>query len=739
MLHILLFLISLCDKSAADRPHVRDSVRVLADSLIAHNNHREAAETLAQLTEGREAIDYVKMGNAYLAGGRRGKAKKAFMKAIDLGAEAEGYHGIGLVYRDMVAHGQLALINFRKALGKDPNFAESQYQIAQIYRTLRPLEAKTAYRATIKLNENHSDAYFQLGKLLEEEGRPVEAKAAYKKQIEQNPSHGFASLNLGRQIYGEGKKLLAARVFGALMEAGGEVETASYLEMALMSYDAQDFGNAERLFEAYIDRLPEGRRLAFTDIAHVASDEDLALLSSIPEVDHDEMCRRYWRRLDPSPLSESNERLVEHFRRVAYSINQFSKGEQPFDERGRVYVRFGRPDHVSTSDEVSGEVESYLVRARENFVSWMRLGVEVRPGLPTYPVGGDERWEYWVYAELGGGLEFTFTSRFSDGKYRYASIPKIGPLTSINEFLSMHGDNVSAEASRGESSHYIQDFATFPINFFYYPASFRGADGKTRLELYYGLPANDIARSKQRGGDDLIVFDRAIALYDSMWNEVYREIDQMTFRVPTDQQANEGAFIPGIVPVDLAPGDYWMSLQIRDRLSGKSQVYKQWIVLDDYAPRDELQISDIELAFYVGETLAEDGEFYKNGLKVIPMSSKAFQRDQNAFVYFELYNLARDSFGQSKYQIEYTVLSHTARSTPAKILRGLGRILRVVESDQEVKVSFEQTGDGETDIAYVELDIRESRPGGQMVKVKVTDLLTDVSAEKSIKFSVDGI
>ena len=235
------------------------------------------------------------------------------------------------------------------------------------------------------------------------------------------------------------------------------------------------------------------------------------------------------------------------------------------------------------------------------------------------------------------------------------------------------------------------------------------------------------------------MFDRAIALYDSMWNEVYREIDQMTFRVPTDQQANEGAFIPGIVPVDLAPGDYWMSLQIRDRLSGKSQVYKQWIVLDDYAPRDELQISDIELAFYVGETLAEDGEFYKNGLKVIPMSSKAFQRDQNAFVYFELYNLARDSFGQSKYQIEYTVLSHTARSTPAKILRGLGRILRVVESDQEVKVSFEQTGDGETDIAYVELDIRESRPGGQMVKVKVTDLLTDVSAEKSIKFSEDGI
>ena len=64
-------------------------------------------------------------------------------------------------------------------------------------------------------------------------------------------------------------------------------------------------------------------------------------------------------------------------------------------------------------------------------------------------------------------------------------------------------------------------------------------------------------------------------------------------------------------------------------------------------------------------------------------------------------------------------------------------MLRMVEGDQEVKVSFEQTGEDETDIAYVELDITESKPGGQKVSVKVTDLLSEVSAEKSITFSVD--
>ena len=119
------------------------------------------------------------------------------------------------------------------------------------------------------------------------------------------------------------------------------------------------------------------------------------------------------------------------------------------------------------------------------------------------------------------------------------------------------------------------------------------------------------------------------------------------------------------------------------------------------------------------------------------MSSRSFRRDQNAFVYFEIYNLTRDGFGQSQYRVEYTVRSHTERSAPARILRGLGRMLRVVEGEQEVKVAFEQTGEGSTDISYVELDITESRAGNQVVSVKVTDMLTEISAKKSIQFSVD--
>ena len=714
----------------------QDSIRSEAQAYIQSDRPKLAAETIRKLEKAKVArdVDYLLMGEAYLAADDRGKAKGAYQKAVKLGAKAAGFHGIGLVYKEMGAHGHMALVNFRKALGSDPGFAEAQYQIAEVYTTLRPLEAEAAYRSAISMKADHRDAHYKLGQLLEVDGRHAEAKASYQAQIEANPKHGFASLSLGRQLFTEGKKRTAARIFSNLMEAGGEVETESYLEMAMMSHEARDYDSAQRLYEEHIDRLDASDRKPFTDITHVASREDLAVLADAPNDQQDEMRRRFWARLDPAPLSTANERLVEHYRRVAVARSRYSEGEEPFDERGRAYVRLGRPDHVSSSDDIQAETRRSVIHARENFVSRMRLGTEIRPGLPTYPMSGDVRWEYWVYSDIDKGIELTFTSRFSDGKYRYAEIPTEGSLASINEMLSLHGDNVVAEASIGSASRYRPDFADLPIDFYYYPASFRGDEGSTRLEVYYGLPAGDIARSR-RGGEDLVVFDRAIALHDSLWNEVHRSTDKMVFRAPTDQQVEASAFIPGVMPVNLSAGDYWMSLQIRDRLSGKSQVYKQRIRVDDYASKELLQISDIELAFFVGSS--EGDEFTKGDLRVIPMSSRSFRRDQNAFVYFEIYDLSRDAFGQTRYRVEYTVRSHTERSVPARILRGLGRVLRMVEGEQEVQISFEQTGEEEQDVAYVELDIRQAKPGEQMVKVKVTDLLTEQSTEKSIRFTVD--
>lgn len=57
----------------------------------------------------------------------------------------------------------------------------------------------------------------------------------------------------------------------------------------------------------------------------------------------------YWVQLDPTPAQLSNERLIEHWQRIAESRERFTKnGETIYgtDERALIYIRYGEPDRT---------------------------------------------------------------------------------------------------------------------------------------------------------------------------------------------------------------------------------------------------------------------------------------------------------------------------------------------------------------------------------------------------------
>ncbi|REL39267.1 GWxTD domain-containing protein, partial [Rhodohalobacter sp. SW132] len=61
--------------------------------------------------------------------------------------------------------------------------------------------------------------------------------------------------------------------------------------------------------------------------------------------------RGYWIQLDPTPSRTVNERLIEHWQRIAESRNRFTKNNSTIygtDERAMIYVRYGEPDRVQT-------------------------------------------------------------------------------------------------------------------------------------------------------------------------------------------------------------------------------------------------------------------------------------------------------------------------------------------------------------------------------------------------------
>lgn len=507
------------------------------------------------------------------------------------------------------------------------------------------------------------------------------------------------------------------------------------LIQATNAQNDHDYVRAQDLFEQYIQTLPTKEQALFTDIVYVASNRDLKVYKRISDSDKAEIKRRFWIQADPSPLTHVNERLIEHYRRVAYARANFGAGRFPWDDRGEVYVRFGAPDHISRSGDMQLEMDREVQDARQNFVNRRRLSLQVTPGQPIFPVPRDTWWSYWVYTDLDKGTEFTFVRRFNRYIYEFAPMPDGLGVGLTADLMAYQGQMVFNDLVSREPWVYQADFSQLPIDFFYYPAAFRGAQGKTRLEIYYGLPASEMARLPTDENSDRILLDRGLAIFDSMWVEQHRIHDQLTLTMPSKKQILDNAFIPGMMTFEVAPGSNYLALQVRDVVSGKSQVYQQALVIDDFSDRETLLMSDIELAFWIGAS-DKAGEFVKNGLHVVPMASKAFRVDQTAFVFFEIYNLKKDKFEQTKYEIEYVFQSQEKGITPVRALRGLGRMLKLKEKSKEVTVSYEQTGKESDEVAYVELDLQDVEPGAQKVRIEVTDLVADKKVRKEILFEI---
>lgn len=102
------------------------------------------------------------------------------------------------------------------------------------------------------------------------------------------------------------------------------------------------------------------------------------------------------------------------------------------------------------------------------------------------------------------------------------------------------------------------------------------------------------------------------------------------------------------------------------------------------------------------------------------------------FVYYEIYNLKRDTFGQTRYQISYEV---ETRTSEGKIqIPFLAKLRR--KQGEKIGFEFDQTGTKETENDYFELDLAEAKPGRYELKMKVKDLETLQTTSQTSQFSI---
>jgi len=111
----------------------------------------------------------------------------------------------------------------------------------------------------------------------------------------------------------------------------------------------------------------------------IAADNEIDEFKNAPESERPRLWAAFWARRDPTPGTGENEALEEHLRRVQFAIENYSDAGPAWQsDRGRVYIKFGEPDHTEVKIEPQYQGEYliwYYYKQNLTFVFYDRSGL----------------------------------------------------------------------------------------------------------------------------------------------------------------------------------------------------------------------------------------------------------------------------------------------------------------------------------------------------------------------------
>ena len=807
-------LVELIHDPGGDLVQDRSVDRAQVDSLLSagvamlESGNPLAPQALEMVTRvaPRFALGHSKAGYAYLESGELDKALASFERATRLDHRlAEAYNGLGLVFQQRPKARHDAIRYFQKALQYDRDYIDARFNIAKIRYALKEYDVKGDCEKLLEMDPTFGPAHLLLGEWYETFHKDYERAALhYAQYMSLRPDdprgrNRLAAVYLKSREYARIVELLEdyARVHP------DDAEILPILAQACLKLEALD--QADVYFKRYLESLSAEERALFGDISLVASEVELGAFEASPEALKGAFLQRFWNEKDPDLTTSANERQLEHYRRVWYARRSFSSGQQPWDRRGDVYVRFGEPDHRSRSDMMNVDQSLAVQRVKERLaraiygtsvpakyflkpaedakgirhiagdyklqaspfesiypgpvypVQSLRqslgegpefsaklannpesntLASDALPPTNYRPVSSEEdasmvAWETWVYVDVGGGIEITFTDEFQNGIYDYAPSPSDSRIP-VRQQASLNRYNprtVTAQAASATPNYYKFEANEDPFTFYYDLADFR-KDHRSSLEVYLGVP-HVVGHYQQEKDETRIEVERTVALLNRQTGEIYRREGQLVFENDGDLTGRRDGFVPDMVRLAIPAGRYLMEVGLTDRLSLSRGRYRQEVIVEPYGGQG-LQISDLQLAWRI-ETELTGSRFSKGEVRVIPMPTRTYGPGQSVFVYYEIYNMEKDAFGQTNYTVSYTITSGDIPSAVSNI----SRLFRwEAGKREELAVTYEQLGDAAREMEYVELALDEQVPGRYSLKVSINDMNSGERAEKDVVFVI---
>jgi GWxTD domain-containing protein len=699
-------------------------------------------------------------------------ARAALEKATKLDATLTAAHfAIGRTYLELDENPEAAIPHFKTALDVDSTYAEALAQLALAYhQTGKKRDARSTADRAIKLDPRLAVPYRILAENYVETGNTTASLAYFKRYLDRNP----ADEHTARQFAGY---LLDEERWEDLYEVTSRLnETESLPLLAISLINKGEHEGAMQAFQDYMASLEEEEAALYEDITFVGLKREVRAYRTVPETAKTAFLKQFWMRRDPFKTSGGAMRRAEHYRRVWHARQTFGEKKFPWDRRGEVYIRYGEPYWRSSSKDLNAIVPPEVQHVQDLMAARLYGSESVDHTFvgPVYPIrhqtdaglslsnpsvhsgellglqsykpvtaGSDWStipWESWVYTDVGGGIEISFTDEFLSGNYNYAPIPTLteddmtrlelsqgSALAFIGRITEYAPAALVSRVASEEPERY--DLALLePLHFFYEALAYRGADGLTDLQINLALPIDNIAMDDDP--DTNVVVERRVVLLRGT-REVDRSVENLGVGINA-MNRDQGLLAVERVNMAIQPGEYELRIQASRRNTNRVQVYGQALELIDFSKPD-LALSDLQIAQHVSEAdPAQPSKFTRNGWDIRPAPARTFRQGEPLFVYYEIYNLTKDSFGQTRYKISYEVQTRTQEgSIKIPFLAKLRK-----KEGEKIGFEFEQTGSNPMESDYFELDLAEAKPGRYELRMKISDVSSGEETSRTSLFSV---
>ena len=723
------------------------------------------------------AILRVRLGMLYLKAKDTQRARARFRDALvqDSTLVAARY-GLGRVYLELMNNPKRAVKNLERAIRLDSTYADAHQLMGRAYLKMgKNEEVPASARAALRHDPDHATSYMLLADYYLSRGNTPEAIRYFQEFLSRKPDDEESAFDFAMHLL-EIERYDDVLQLAALMGR----ERGLPLEAQVLAAWG-DHEEALEGFKRYISLLPAKARSAYYDVSNVGGPDDVKAIQNTPPEEREAFLRGFWLQRDPFQTSGGAMRRVEHYRRVWRAMTLYGEIARPFDARGRVFVRYGEPDWRSSWKQINAQVPIKVQRVQEKlaFQLYGRRGMDMTFIGPVYPIrsdrsaekalsqtewrthskplGGPEEidvgltyykpvttsmdyskvgWEVWIYADIENGLEVVFTDELYSGIYDFAPEPtpdgydlgelamqRMGPMRRLMTRLPNLAPGARvARVSKDLPERYDLSHLD-PMEFYYEALTFRGRNGEADLQLNLGLPLDNVLVDGDR--DTTVTLDRRIALIENRTEEVRKTRDRLDLRISPSRR---GTGLLAVDRVDLTapPGVYRLALQMSRLNTNRLQAYHQEVEVPDY-DSGQLLLSDLQVAYRVVEAgPGADPKSVRGQWQIAAAPSRAFRSGEPVYVYFEIYNLTRDSFGNTRYEVGYEV------RRGRKKLKTLAR----KGSGEMVSVSYRQVGASPDESDYVELDLRKGRPGRYRVKMTVKDLVGGRQTVREGRFQI---